>query len=144
MQVCFFHKDGQWTRPAKRLQVPHNPGPLFAGLAVFTHACCHLHLRGAFHRDNFLNNPPKCAQFSKTARAWGLEVCWRCRLRSWTTSEAASASRAEFLTNSRLSREVNCPASSSTYAAPPVMPAPKFRPVGPNTTTRPPVIYSQP
>ena len=27
---------------------------------------------------------------------------------------------------------------------PPDMPAPKFRPVGPSTTARPPVMYSQP
>ena len=27
---------------------------------------------------------------------------------------------------------------------PPLMPAAKFRPVGPSTTTRPPVMYSQP
>ena len=27
---------------------------------------------------------------------------------------------------------------------PPVMPAAKLRPVGPSTTTRPPVMYSQP
>jgi hypothetical protein len=27
---------------------------------------------------------------------------------------------------------------------PPLMPAPKFRPVGPSTTTTPPVMYSQP
>ena len=33
---------------------------------------------------------------------------------------------------------------SSTYAIPPLMPAAKFRPVRPRTTTRPPVMYSQP
>src|SRR5574344_1216818 len=32
---------------------------------------------------------------------------------------------------------------SRTYAIPPLIPAAKFRPVGPSTTVRPPVIYSQ-
>jgi len=31
-----------------------------------------------------------------------------------------------------------------TYASPPVIPDPKFKPAGPNTATMPPVIYSQP
>ncbi len=42
------------------------------------------------------------------------------------------------------SRPPLSPASSSTYAMPPDMPAPKLRPVRPSTTTRPPVMYSQP
>ena len=33
---------------------------------------------------------------------------------------------------------------SHTYATPPVIPAPKFRPTGPSTTAVPPVMYSQP
>ena len=33
---------------------------------------------------------------------------------------------------------------SYTNATPPDMPAAKLRPVGPSTTTRPPVMYSQP
>ena len=34
--------------------------------------------------------------------------------------------------------------SSRTYATPPLIPAAKFLPVLPSTTTLPPVIYSQP
>jgi hypothetical protein len=36
------------------------------------------------------------------------------------------------------------PERSNTYAMPPLMPAAKLRPVRPSTTTRPPVMYSQP
>ena len=38
----------------------------------------------------------------------------------------------------------SAPSGSSTQAMPPLMPAPKLLPVGPSTTTRPPVMYSQP
>lgn len=36
------------------------------------------------------------------------------------------------------------PSTSRTYAIPPDIPAAKFRPVRPNITVQPPVIYSQP
>ena len=39
---------------------------------------------------------------------------------------------------------IKLPSSSKTQARPPVMPAPKLKPVAPRTTTRPPVMYSQP
>src|SRR4029078_1795571 len=38
----------------------------------------------------------------------------------------------------------NVPSVSCTNATPPDIPAPKLRPVGPSTTTLPPVMYSQP
>ena len=47
-------------------------------------------------------------------------------------------------THATLQRRGNSPVSSSTYAMPPDIPAAKFRPVGPSTTTRPPVMYSHP
>ena len=43
-----------------------------------------------------------------------------------------------------LTRAGKTPAGSWTKAMPPDMPAPKLRPVRPSTTTRPPVMYSQP
>jgi len=56
---------------------------------------------------------------------------------------SASSSRPSW-TISLLQRESKSSLSSSMYAIPPDMPAAKFRPVGPSTITRPPVIYSQP
>src|ERR1041384_4318692 len=44
---------------------------------------------------------------------------------------------------SRLQCDASTARSSSTYATPFDMPAPKFRPTGPSTTTMPPVMYSQ-
>ena len=43
-----------------------------------------------------------------------------------------------------LQREANLPSASNTQATPPDMPAAKLRPVRPITSTRPPVMYSQP
>src|SRR2546426_10052572 len=44
---------------------------------------------------------------------------------------------------SLLQRDAKFPTSSRTYAVPFDIPAPKFRPTGPSTTTTPAVMYSQ-
>ena len=66
------------------------------------------------------------------------------RTSSFRMPASAASSTGPRPTSSVLQRVAKSPVSSSTHAMPPDMPAPKFRPVGPRTTTCPPVMYSQP
>src|SRR4029453_13438369 len=58
---------------------------------------------------------------------------------TWTKSMSSGSTSASRSTISWLQRRSNLPSTSSTYAMPPLMPAAKFRPVGPRTTAAPPL-----
>src|SRR4051794_30920698 len=94
-----------------------------------------------------LTQAPEAAsssQLSSTRFATGESVRRACSSTSARTFSKSSSSQLSSSTSSVLQRAGNVPSRSSTYAMPPLMPAAKLRPVGPRTTTRPPVMYSQP
>ena len=87
------------------------------------------------------------AMFTGLGLAWARALCvwarWCCTM-VWSSCSSTPGCTRWMPTICGLKRPSNSPSSSSTKAMPPLMPAPKFRPVSPSTTTAPFVMYSQP
>jgi len=87
----------------------------------------------------------ECLQTLRTRLAVALPERCACRViasrRSATSAASTTGPSSTSEVLQRLSRRCS---SSSTNAKPPLIPAAKFRPVAPSTTTTPPVMYSHP
>ena len=132
------------------------------------------HRRSTLHRHGVADGPAPSAPASAPRAAPGARACSRWASPSRTAERGASSGRAPAAPpgfrcagggSPPARRRARCPtrppatrappcrgcsgrgsarSRSRTNAMPPLMPAPKFRPVGPSTTTTPPVMYSQP
>src|SRR6266851_2626338 len=91
----------------------------------------------------FRNSVRYASHCARIIRARGLPLLWKCfciNLRSTRSSIVLSPLTA---TISSLQCDSSVLRSSSTYAMPLDIPAAKFLPTDPSTTTTPPVMYSQ-
>mmetsp|Transcript_5397 Transcript_5397/g.10849 ORF Transcript_5397/g.10849 Transcript_5397/m.10849 type:complete len:201 (+) Transcript_5397:1818-2420(+) len=115
--------------------------PAFSSAAAS--ACARLKSAGYTWR----NLPLLVAQSARIFFATSEPVTARCSSMSCFTSPSNSALSGpySFLGSSSIVHPSCCfPVGSQRYARPPDMPAAKLMPTLPSTTTRPPVMYSQP
>ena len=99
-----------------------------------------------YSRGKTLTNARRSrSQLSSTRRATSEPVKrrWRDTRRLTKATSLASSSGSRSPATSALARDGRRPSGSCTNARPPLMPAPKLRPVGPRMTATPPVMYSQ-